>query len=274
MADRALQTHEESLALRRSRGGGVADVESIARLAISHAESGEMEQAISLYEQAIEQAYGAEKARVLTLLGIALTSQGQFDRALNAYREAATILSEVGDRAQEAAVQAMIGSLAATYEQWAVAQSAYLRAQTLSHDLGNAADEAAWLGELGNVFARTGQPGQAASYYRKAVELARSLGDSFGEGRWLEELAGATIQQAQIQPAIQVYERAIELARQMGDQRNEAVRLVRVAFAYAALGASTNARALARQARAIFVQLGNPDDLAWCDDSIAELGGS
>jgi tetratricopeptide (TPR) repeat protein len=178
-------------------------------------------------------------SRVTTLhsLGNAYRALGQFEWAIELYKESLVIIRETSDRLREKA--AILGSLGRAYSalgQIKRALKLYEEALDIACKISNRKEEGIQLGHLGLAHYALGQVKRAIAYYEQALTIAREIDDQQGEGDYLASLGRAYHGLGQVERAIQYYEKALTIAREIGDRRGEGFNLVTLGSAYRALG--------------------------------------
>ncbi len=109
---------------------------------------------------------------------------------------------------------------------------------------------------------RLGRVVESAGRFRKSLEVAEACQDLVGQARALEEIAAIHYQERRLQEALGHYERALRLWVRAGDHEGEARGHRNLGNLLADM--NENARALQEhsQARALYRQLDQPDELA------------
>lgn len=109
---------------------------------------------------------------------------------------------------------------------------------------------------------RLGRAVEAGGRFRKSLEVAESCQDQVGQARALEELAGVNYHEKRLQEAQGHYERALRIWTRTGDREGEARGHRNLGNLLADM--NDNARALQEhsQARALYRELGETDELA------------
>ncbi|MFI6302270.1 tetratricopeptide repeat protein [Amycolatopsis thailandensis] len=121
----------------------------------------------------------AEKAVVLTALGMAHREIGEHGKSISSHRSAIALFQAIGDHAEEA----------------------------------NA------MGNLGNAYADNGQAQEAQEHLRTALEFWRQLGDRGGEGLTLNNLAMIRLDEGDQKGARELWEAAVAVLEDHGDLR-------------------------------------------------------
>ncbi len=185
-----------------------------------HADVGDIEKAFDLLEQAREGFRAAgnntDLAVLLALIGDLYFRRGQFERAIDAYSEAADLLASQGD-AQEHAVQehaVFVAKLGGAYSQsndLPQARSFLEKALAIQERRSPPADQAATLNQLALVLEKLGEVPLAIERFSRSVRLFREQADTKSEAIVLANLAYLQLQQGDSEAGERSYERAFEL---------------------------------------------------------------
>jgi CHAT domain-containing protein/Tfp pilus assembly protein PilF len=223
------------------RAIGDRDMELFAlRLAgFAYHTSGQLQQALSLYEQAlsISQSLGDRRSEALLLnnIGGVYGILGEPRQALDYYGRALPLLEALNNGSVQGDLLNNIGVI---YYQLGDLQRAldyYGRAMPFRRAGGSRRKEADTLDNIGLVQTAVGEPRRALEYLEQSLELRRAAKDVQGEANTLDAIGRAHDVLGETAEALDYYQRALPLRRAAGDRRGEAITLNNVGAAYASL---------------------------------------
>jgi tetratricopeptide (TPR) repeat protein len=177
---RAIQLHEQALAIDReiaSRDGEAAD---LGNLALCYGDLGQIHREIDLYDEVVtlarETGNRQTEAVALGNLGTCYADLGQTHRAIELLEQALTIDRENGDRDCEASDLVNLSLRDADLGRIHRAIELCKQALTIGRGTGNRRLEAACLDFLGDFCADLGQWQGALDHHLQAIEIADSIG--------------------------------------------------------------------------------------------------
>jgi len=217
----AVQLCESTLTLTQ-------DYRVMHQLAISEAQLGEVSTAKEHYQQALASCPEAEeeyKAAIIHNLAGNYRQQGEIDEAISLYQQPLELTRRIGDMQAEAATLHNLAGIHAQKGEIDEAISLYQQSLELKRQIGNVQTEAATLHNLAGIHARQGKIEKAISLLEQSLELTRRIGNVQGEAATLHQLAIIHSQQGEIDAAIFLYQQSLELTRRIGDVQAEAATL-------------------------------------------------
>jgi tetratricopeptide (TPR) repeat protein len=206
----------------------------------------------------------------LTNLGTCHWRLGDYQQAIDLYQQAVNIMRENGNRKGEAID---LGRLANCYADLGKTERAiqlYEQALAIDREIGYRQGELTQLGDLGNSYANLGQTQRAIELYQQALAIAREIGHRRGEAILLNNLGDCYAELGRTQRAVEQYEQALVIARETGYRYGEAITGGGFGLAYADLDRWDEAVEQLRRAFEIGEAIGNAQvqaearrDLAW-----------
>jgi tetratricopeptide (TPR) repeat protein len=148
-------------------------------------------------------------------LGIAYRNMGQIQKAITFYEDALTIAREQEDKHNKAAWLGNLGNCYADLGQTQRAIEYHEQALTIAREIGDRPGEGHCLGNLGNCYADLGQTQRAIEVYEQALAIAREIGHRQYEGIALGNLAEALIDQGNFDEAIQRAQACLTLGEEI-----------------------------------------------------------
>ncbi|WP_370943017.1 tetratricopeptide repeat protein [Amycolatopsis sp. cg5] len=120
-------------------------------------------------------------------------------------------------------------------------------------------DQAGALTGMGKQESMLGRFGEAAEHSGEALRLYAELPDKEGQANVLKNIGELDLRLGRTADALRHFERSLSLNRELGDRYWEAYALDRLGEVHLASGDEVRAKALWRQAFAIFTELRHPD---------------
>jgi tetratricopeptide (TPR) repeat protein len=198
------------------------------------------------------------RLRAANFAGLAICNQvfGQYETAVDYYRQAIALAREAGDRDAETQY---VGSLGRVYRNLGEIDKAVdYTQQALDHALERAdrRSEGVWSDKLGLAYWNLGRLDEAAELITRATGIAHEVGDSRTEAAALSNrgLIYQTLGHDEL--AKSNFETSLAMIREIRDGRGEAIVLGRMGTVALAVGDPAHALELHEQALSVAVALG------------------
>jgi len=226
---------------------------SAGSLGTAYSSMGQVQKAISCYEQALAIAR-EEKDRQgegawLGNLGNCYSDLGQTARAIEYYERTLAIQREIGDRQVEGVTLSNLGNCYSDLGQTTRAIECYEQALAIACEIGDRQGEGGALGNLGICYAELGQTARAIEYHEQALAIVREIGDRQGEGAGLGNLAEALTDEGRYAEAVRRALESVEIGEEISDPRLGSFHNGDLALAHLYAGDLAAARAAAEAAR-------------------------
>jgi tetratricopeptide (TPR) repeat protein len=209
-------------------------------------------------------------AAVCGNLGVAYTSLGQYQQAIDFHQQSLEIKRDIGDRGGEAGSIGNLGVAYTSLGQYQRAIDFHQQSLEIERDIGDRGGEAASLGNLGNAYYSLGQYQRAIDFHQQSLEIKRDIGDRGGEAASLGSLGLAYYSLGQYQRAIDFHQQSLEIEREIGDRWGEGASLFNMGNALARLDQHYEALQSYQQALAIYEELKLDHIVEKCQTAIAE----
>jgi tetratricopeptide (TPR) repeat protein len=197
-----------------------------------------------------------QRGNVLTVLADALSDQGRYTEAREAYQKGLKIQQEFGDLRGQGASLFQLGTLAMQEGNLKEALERYRGALTFFQRLQEPASEAAVWHQLGRSFQEGRQWDEAERHYRESARIKERLGDLAGITSTWNQLAIGNAQAGKITAAETWFQKVVKVSRQAGDDLTTARSLTNLAnLLLAQSGRLAEARQLAEEALVIMKTL-------------------
>ena len=188
-----IRWRQEALVAARRLGDRRAEGWHLDNLGVAHMHLGQYESAMDFYKQHLDIAHNVSdergKATALGNLGRTYAAMGMPESAIDSYNLALTLFRELLDRRGEAAALGNLGAVYANLGQTKRAIDVYEQALTILEEIGDRHREAAALGNLGKSYVELGKLNDSINFFQQALERFREVGDIRGEGEALWNLA-------------------------------------------------------------------------------------
>ena len=179
--DEALRSVQQSLDINKRLGNKVASAAITRKLATCRCirESPSWRWRLTTSSEASEEIGAKEDvANTLISMGSLYEDRGEYDKALDMYKESLQTQRDVGDASLQAVCLNNIGNVYLAKGQSEDALTYYQQALQLREKLNNPADIADTLHDLGEAYTRTAQYDQAMASYMRALQLRRNANDA------------------------------------------------------------------------------------------------
>lgn len=224
-------------------------------LGTAHLQRGNLTQALRLVTDAyaIFDRLGMrlERAKALTMRGVAEREAGQLDPARHSFMRAVAAFEELDQPAEQGAACFNLGLVLQEQRQTAPAQAAMAVARGLFHQSGQPAQAGAAAREQGAALLRSGHAEEALPLLTEAATLAERGGDLAGLGAATNALGLAHLALNSPHDAVSALARAVAAFPRSMRPAEHAMAKANLAAAYEQAGNAARARLAARQARAI-----------------------
>jgi tetratricopeptide (TPR) repeat protein len=233
----------------------------IHNLASIYADTGNLEQAIALYQQSLdlnEQMGNLQgKAATLHQLAIIYANTGDIAQAIALCQQSLDLNEQIGDVQGKAPTLNQLASIYADTGDIAQAIALCQQSLEIKEQIGDVLGKAATLHQLAIIYANTGKIEQAIALYQQSLELFEQIGHVRGKAATLHQLAIIYANTGNIEQAIALYQQSLELKEQIGHVQGKAATLHQLASIYANTGNIEQAIALYQQSLELKEQIGD-----------------
>jgi tetratricopeptide (TPR) repeat protein len=176
---------------------------------------GEYQRAIEFHQQslAIDREIGDRHGEAVSLgnLGIVYESLGKYQRAREFHQQSLAIDREIGSRHGEAHSLGNLGNVYNTLGESQRAIELYQQSLAIYRELGDPRGEASSFSNLGNVYNALGESQRAMNFHQQSFTIFHKLGDRQGEATSLNNLGYALLKTEQFSQAEIVFKQSIEV---------------------------------------------------------------
>ena len=242
---RAIEHHEQSLAIDREIGNRRGEAISLIGLGNCYHSLGDYPQAIGHLEQSLAIAHeigdrGGEGSS-LGNLGGCYYSLGDYPQAIEHFEQSLAIAREIGDRGAEGSWLGNLGLCYHSLGDYPRAIEHHEQSLAIAHEIGDRQGEATSLISLGTCYSSLGDYPRAIEHHEQSLAIAREIGDCQVEGIVLGNLGSCYDSLGEYAHAIEHLEQSLAIAREIGDRYGECGALNMIGDTYTNLGELTQA---------------------------------
>lgn len=143
-------------------------------------------------------------------------SQGQYQQALEASRQALDIRRSIGDRPGEGQTLNNIGVVYWRFGQYQQALDYYQQALAIKRETNDKPGEASNLNNTGVVYWKLGQYQDALDAYQQALTIRFDIGDRLGQGSTLNNISGHYLKLGHYQQAYRAFRTSADINKVLG----------------------------------------------------------
>ena len=221
----------QASALPREQRRRSTDIQGIIEAVWQYTQAGQWQEAYALLEQEgvlrslliwggnilvgdlcqwflLQREWQPEPKQAITIylsLGLASSTLGNKQQALDYFKQALALLREVGDRGGEGSTLNNIGHVYNDLGNKQQALDYYQQALALLLLVGDRGGEGIILSNIGHVYHALGNKQQALNYFQQALALRREVGDPGGEGTALSNIGALALTQHQYDLALAAF---------------------------------------------------------------------
>ncbi|MEH2387763.1 MAG: tetratricopeptide repeat protein [Nostoc sp.] len=229
-------------------------------LARSEQELGEVIKAQDHYQQALDSCPiedKQEKAAIIHNLGYLKANSGEIEEAIALYQQSLALTEQIGNVQTKAATLHEMGRLKANTGEIEEAIALYQQSLALNEQIGNVQGKAATLNNLGYLKANSGEIEEAIALYQQSLAITEQIGDVQTKAATLNNLGILKANTGEIEEAIALYQQSLALTEQIGNVQTKAATLNNLGILKANSGEIEEAIALYQQSLALNEQIGN-----------------
>jgi putative nucleotidyltransferase with HDIG domain len=236
----------------------IAPITDVLEAAHAAEEAGHWDDALSMYQDALDQWRddgGAPACELLRKIGLVHYFRGDFDVALNLFESSRRIAAENGLQPQVAAATNCLGIVRQALGQIDLAEQLYTTARSLAELLGDERLAALTGQNLGTIASIRGETQVALERYQVVLDRYKTLGDAVGAARALNNIGMAYVDLNRLADAENAFDTALGFADTTPDAETLGTVQLNRAELYIKLERFDDARACCDQAFEIFARL-------------------
>ena len=185
---------------------------------------------------------------------------GDFNQAIEYYKQYLSIAKELGDRADEGRTYDNLGMVYQTLDDFNQAIEYFKQHLSIAKELGDRADEGSAYNNLGMAYHKLGDFNQAIEYHKQHLSIAKELGDRADEGLTYNNLGLVYLKLGDLNQVIEYFEQYLSIAKELGDRADEVIAYNNLGMAYYKLGDFNQAIEYHKQYLSIAKELGDSAD--------------
>lgn len=210
-------------------------------------------------------------AQTLNNIGGVYSDRGQYSEALDVLQQALAIRRELADGAGTSETLNLIGFVYRRQQQYSEALELHEEALQQAQSAGDRRFVGESLHNLAAVYTNQGQLDRALDFYERAMAIREEVGDGRDIGRTLNNMGGVYFNLGNYDRALEIYEEALAIRREIGDRAGEARLLNNIAFLYRQQGEDSQALKFFEEAISTLENIANNRALGRIYNVIAEL---
>lgn len=243
------------------------------KLGLIHYFRGEYDEALEKYKQsiAIYKRIGNQLsvATALNNIAIILMIKGEYDMALEKYKQSMEIRKNLGDQRGVAIALNNIALIHQDKGEYDEALEKYAQSIEINNKIGNQRGIAQTLHNIATIHQDKGEYDKALEKYKQALDIKERLDDQGGIASTLHQIATIHTIKGEYNEALDKYKQSMDIAKKLGDQRGIAAILHSIGIIQQNKGEYEEALEKYRQSMEINNKIGNQRSIAYI---LAQMG--
>jgi tetratricopeptide (TPR) repeat protein len=197
-------------------------------MASCESQLGEIDQALKHYQKALSLCPLEDKVQqsaIILNLGRLKANTGEIEEAIALYEQSLAIKEQIGDVQGQAATLHEMGILKANRGEIEEAIALYEQSLAINEQIGDVQGKAATLHEMGILKANSGEIEQAIALFEQSLAITEQIGDVQGKAATLHQLGILKANSGEIDEAITLFEQSLAIKEQIGDVQGKAMTL-------------------------------------------------
>ena len=170
------------------------------------------------YRRVIDRVDRAQRSKLLHNLAILIAGRGEYDKALEMYRESLEVKKSLGDRAGVSTSMHQIGMIHQYRGEYDKALEMYRESLDVKKSLGDRAGVSKSMHQIGRIHQERGEYDKALEMYRESLEVNKSLGDRAGVSTSMHQIGRIHQERGEYDKALEMYRESLEVAKSLGDR--------------------------------------------------------
>ncbi len=173
------------------------------------------------------------KSSALNIIGVTYWRMGKYDKALECYLKALSILEEVEDKPGIAPVLNNIGIIYNNMGDRKKALDYYNKSIKISEELDDKNGLSNSFNNAGNIYRKSGESEKALEYYHKALEIREDLNDKRGFSHTLTNIGTVYQDLKNFDKALEYFLGSLKIEEETGDKLASVDTLLSIGVIYA-----------------------------------------
>ena len=190
--------------------------------------------------------------------------QSQYNEAKRLYKEALSIMVEIGDRQWRSTCYESLGTVYQSLGDYEKAETYQKKALVIDKEIGDKQGETVCYGNLGTVYDHLGKYGKAETYQKKSLVTTKEVGDKQREAMGYGNLGAMYQSLGEYGKAETYLKKALVITKEIGDKQGEAACHGNLGAVYQSLGEYGKAETYLKKALVINKEIGDQKGEAMC----------
>ena len=190
--------------------------------------------------------------------------QSKYKKAKKLYKEALSIMIEIGNRQGKSACYGNLGTVYRSLGEYEKAKTYQENSLVITKEIGDKQGEATCYGNLGTVYQSLGEYETAKTYHENALVILTEIGDKQGEAVCYTNLGTVYESLGEYEKAKTYQENALVITKEIGDKQGEATCYGNVGTVYRSLGEYEKAKTYQENSLVITKEIGDKQGEATC----------
>ncbi len=222
---------------------------------------GQYDTALDFYKQslAIQQQIGDKYGEGTTLNNMPTTAHARcdYDNALDFLKQSLAIFQEIGDKQGEGSTLNNMATTAHARGDYDTALDFLKQSLAIQQQIGDKKTEGATLNNISQIYDARGDYDSALDFLKQSLAIKQQIGDKKGEGTTLNNMAATAYARGDYDSALDLLKQSLAIQQQIGDKLGEGVTLSNISQIYSARGDYDSALDFLQQSLAIQQQIGD-----------------
>lgn len=220
---------------------------------------GLLDDSLAACEEGLRESEGAERGRLLTLQGEALSKKGEHSEAAERINDGLIAFGEGGNQRDRANALSTLGMARFLERRYDEAERIQLQALALHETIGNLRDVGTSLNLIGIVLHRKSDDERALEFLRKSLSIREAIGDLDGISASLNNIGSICLHRGEFSRSLELFKRALNISKSIGNRLWIAKQTHNISHVYADLGDYERAIELLEESLTMKEATGNPE---------------
>ena len=169
------------------------------------------------------------KAIILNNLATLLIDQGEIEPALSLYQQALAISERINDLKGQAVTLHCLATIYANQGLIETAVDYYYKSLAINRQIEDSYGVAATFHQLGVLYSHLGENELALNFYQQSLNIKEEIDDLKGQAVTLHQMAAIYINNGNIEKALYLYQKSLDIKEKIGDLKGKASSLAMIA---------------------------------------------
>ncbi|MBS3816481.1 MAG: tetratricopeptide repeat protein [Candidatus Thermoplasmatota archaeon] len=211
-----------------------------------------------------------ERGKLLNRKGWVFMRMGDYDRALEVFKEERDFAEERGEEKERAQSLHDMGSVYLREGDDEKAEDLLQKAIHVREEIEDTKGLSESLNNLGIIYYNKGDLAKVLEYYERCLEIEEEIGDKHGIALSLVNIGNIYSDKGELDEALDYYEQSLEIEEEIGDKRGIATSLNNIALIYSEKGELDRALEYQKWSLEIEEEIGDKEGIALSLGNIGE----